>query len=232
MKKYLLLPLLTLCLCLFATSCNSESEPSKGEELFYDFATLKSYSEETVVFTIIPNNDDPEITLSFPTPAKLRKDDVEVGTRYLIAYITSSGQAYVSGTGILYGLRSIYNSVISEGPASSLNTTFPQNLMSIWRSGNWINIQTEITYSGAMPKKYELVVDEGTLDNDYPQAYVLYDANQSDNNAVTQLFYATFNISSVWDRPNVKGLKISVMAPTAQTFTFDKPGADVIQPID
>ena len=106
-----------------------------------------------------------------------------------------------------------------------------QELLSIWQTGTWINLQTYCTYYKEKPLKYDIVVDKTTLEDDYPMAYMIYEADNSVN-ADTKVFYSTFDISSVWNRENVKGLKIKILTGVGtQTYTFDKSGSGAVSPM-
>ena len=66
------------------------------------------------------------------------------------------------------------------------------------------------------------MLDEKTLDNEYPQAYIIY-LPDSDLNGTMKTGYASWDISSVWALGTCKGLKISwVDENGSQTRTFNK----------
>lgn len=212
---------LAACLtCAFmTTSCNDNNDESIV--IFYDIATLTESNSNGFVFTFRQINDSELVTL---TSSQKINGDVTVGNRYLIAYTTESGNPYESGPATFYtGLGYVYNGAISYGTAETTGSwaTMQQNLQSMWRSGEWINIQTFATCGENDPAKYELVVDSTTLSSDYPKAYLIYEPDKSAI-ASTRQFYASFNISEVWDLENVKGLSITFMG-TNGTQTQDFP---------
>ena len=202
------------------TSCSSNDENTPA--IFYDIATLTGMGTDGCTFTLRQVNDSPLVTLT--STYQLNNQTYKVGTRYLIAYSNETNQAFVSGGITLQALGYVYNSEITTGTSESTNQwrTEQQYLLAMWRAGEWINIQTNATYDKERPTAYDLVVDETTLGNDYPEAFIIYEPDKSVN-ATTKLFYATFNIEEVWNRPNVKGLNVTFVGNNGpQTVKFDK----------
>lgn len=219
---------------LFATSCNSKSDgPDIDDKTLYDIATLVSSNDAGTTVTLRKDGDSPLVTLTFPNQ-KIDTEKIAVGERFLIAYETATGTPYQSGTALLKAYMRIYNSKIIEGTKDSTHSwaTMQQDVMSMWRTGSWINVQALCTYSGERPNMYDLVVDKNTLGNEYPEAYLLYEANTSPS-ANTQVFYATFNISSVWSLSNVKGLRVTMYSSGGKrTMTFSKDTTEPITPVE
>lgn len=239
MKKNLFrifLSLFLIAAVTTVTSCNSSGNndsPIDPNKVVYNIATLTSFNENVSVFTIDQDNDDANFTMTFSN-VKLNPEVFKVDTRYLIAYQPDNNQPGTSGTGYLAGVIYVYNSVITEGTAQSTNEwmTLRQDLTSVWRSGKWINIQTKCTYVGDAPKVYNLVVDETTLENEYPDAYLIYDYDNTNPDLRTRDFYATFDISSVWTLPTVKGLRVHILATNGlKTETFLKNTGENITPV-
>lgn len=204
--------LLTVCLLtgMLTTSCNNGNDDYIIVN--YDIATLDAVTSTGMVLSFRKINDSELVTL---TTNQVPQDKPTVGKRYLIMYTTESGNPYESGPATLYyGLGYVYNGEITTGTPVTDDgtwTTKGQDLKSMWRAGKWINIITNATIGEVDPAKYELIVDESTLDNDIPEAYIVYEPDGSAN-ATTREFYASFNISSVWDRPNVQGLRVNYMS--------------------
>lgn len=220
-KNHVFALFLTFALGLIATSCNTKDDEPVSY-LFNDIASFVSSNDNGIVVTLRQENDSPLVTLTFPN--QKINGEIKPGTRILIAYTTDSDRPYESGTGNLYGIGYVYNGELTSATRESTNSwqTMQQNLISLWRTGEWINIQTQCTYAQERPKKYDLVVDEATLDDDYPEIHLIYEADESVG-ADTKLFYASFNIGQVWDRPDVKGIKLTAMGNSStQTYTFEK----------
>ncbi len=217
---------------IFATSCNSKnSGPQIEDDTLFDIATLVATNDNGTTVTLRKDGDSPLATLTFAN-VKIDTDKVAVGQRFWIAYRTATGIPYQSGPAQLIAYMAIYNSTIIEGTKESTQSwaTMQQDVLSMWRTGNWINVQALCTYSADRPNKYDLVVDKTTLGNDYPEAYLLYEANTAPG-ANTQQFFASFNISSVWSLQNVKGLRITMFSSGGKrTLTFSKDLTEPIRP--
>lgn len=230
--KFLGALVIVFTLVVGATSCNSDKGYEPGQAVYYDIVTLVSTNDKGTVVSLQQDGDSPLVTLTFPEQ-RIDTTLVPVKSRFLIAYTTSSGKPYESGTATLYGIGYVYNSVLTYGTKDSTHSwaTMQQNILSFWRTGNWINIQAECTYTSERPKTYDLVVDETTLDTDYPEVHLIYEPSQSGDGLNTKLFYSSFNIEDVWSLPNVKGLKVSVYGNNGmKTYTFSKEREEQIQP--
>lgn len=208
MKKTLLALLPLIALIFGATSCNNNDEPS--QQIYYEVATLVSATSNQSVFEI-PNNDDfSSTTLTF-TNVGLEPELYKPGTRWIIGYSLNEETSYGSATGTLYQLGSVYNGILTEGTAQSTSAwmTKAQNILSIWRSGKWLNFITQSTFVdyNQPPKTFSLVVDSETIEDEYPNVYLIYEPSESVD-ANTQNFYSSFNIESVWSLPNVKGINL------------------------
>ena len=222
-RKLKTLPILLLTIFAFAlSSCNDDNHKSLPDGTMFDIVTLVENNDKGSVFEFRKDGDSPLITLT--SERKLDEKEVKVGQRIMIAYVPLSGVSYVSGSIDLIAYRSVFNGNIVIGKASDWNNfgTYEQRVTFINRSGNYINVSAEI-YVQNEPKVYNLVLDEKTLDKEYPQAYIIYRPD-SDLNGTMKTGYASWDISSVWALGTCKGLKISWVDENSniQTRTFDK----------
>ena len=225
MKKTLALLFSSLILLAVSTSCN-DKDNQLPENIMFDFATFVESNSNGTACEVQQLNDSPVAYLFFPNAKNLSTQAYKPGTRVYIAYSMDDNKFYTSGTGTLYGIAPIYNGVIKEGTAASTNQwkTMSQNIQSMWRTGKWINISTQCTYIdyNQLPKKFELVADTETLNDDYPVVYLIYEPAES-KDANTKSFDASINIESVWDLPNVKGIKLKYVSNMeGEEYTFEK----------
>lgn len=213
------------------TSCNSKSEFVLDDNWMYDMVTLVQSNDDGSVVTLQKDGDSRLVTLTFTNRIDTTK--APIGSRIWIAYWPMSGVAYTSGPADLKAWRWVYNAKIQEGTKDSTHQwmTKQQEVQNMWRTGNWLNVVTYCSYTNEAPKEYRLVVDSTTLDSEYPEAYLLYDDDQNPQTAQTLLFYASFDISSVWNLPHVKGLRVTASGYDGKYMrTFIKPVDDVLQP--
>ena len=227
------------CFCLFATlsliatSCNSNDPYDGGDwgNILTDIATFVSTSDNGSVFTVQEDGDSPAVTLTFIN--KLTNKDLIPGTRWLLAYIPESGVAYQSGPATLFGISYVLNGTLEEATAESTTNwrSMGQNVDAVWRTGKWLNINAQCDYVTRSPKQYSLVVDETTLEDPYPVVHLLYEADTSAQSETKRLF-SSFDISSVWDLPNVKGITLNIVGLSGNLlYKFDK-GTQTVQPVE
>lgn len=216
------------------TACNDKDNPSTPpNNTMVDIVTLESTSDNGFVVTTRKIDNSPLVTLT-ATNAPINTELVKVGQRFLLSYYPESGIQYKTGNITAYAYRPILNAKIIEGTAQEYNSwgTEAQDIVSMWRTGNFINVYTQAPYS-QIPSQFDLVVDKTTLDNEVPQCYLLF---KSDNvyESAPKDYYATFDISSVWNRENVRGLRVSVagISTPLNQYTFHKDNSEVIRPND
>lgn len=224
MKTTKSLPLVALMaiLALF-TSCNKEP---KGGTLpsgtLFDIVTLTANPETGAVFEFQKDGDSPVITLYSSTHLP---DTYKIGQRMLIAYEPTNGVSYVSGAIVLYGIQSVLNGDIEIGTASQWQNfmTQDQRLTYITRTGQYLNVQADV-YVLSQPKTYALVCDESTLDSAWPVCYIIFISDTQGDGRMIQ-GRASWNISQVWNRENVEGIKVRLANTDGPNeFTFKKDG--------
>ena len=222
MKKSKLLYLMaTLVIGVCLLSCNNDDTPAQN--LYYDVATLVSSQNNVTVCEVQQDGDSPVATYTF-TNAQLNTNEWAPGCRLLIAYTLDNSKPYETGNGNLYGWGYVYTPTLTEGTSESTSSwsTEVQNLLQIWRTGKWINIISSCTYSDKHPDVYKVVADAETLDSEYPVVRVIYESDKNAG-AETQYLYTSVDIESLWERPNAKGIRFTILDITgAQSFVFEK----------
>ncbi len=205
---------------LFAVSCNDDKSNDLPEGTLYDIVTLVSNNDNGTVFEFQKEGDSPMITLT--STRRVDSEIFKTGDRMLIAYLPLAS-SYASGPIELEATGQVINGDIIEGKASDWNSfrTYDQYLTFISRSGQYINVRSEL-YVRSAPKTYSLVVDEATLDQEYPTAYIIF-IPDNEMDATLHTGYASWDISKVWNLPTVKGLKIRLSNTNGDNeFTFKK----------
>lgn len=206
---------------IFTTSCNSETDSGDIPGVCYDFATFVSTSDEGTVFTLRKNGDSPLITLT--AAVKVDISQLKPDTRVLIKYLPSGGQApYESGPITLYGLGLIFTGDVDSEPLATIESWKSDviNLKTMTRSGEYLDIEALGDYS-SKATKFCLVADEATLNDEYPQLYLVF---EGDNGlGYPHQLYASFTLSNVWELPTCKGVTINYHNYSGmETQTFNK----------
>jgi len=223
MKKFLKYLSFSFILCAMALSlgaCNEDNEKSLPEGTLYDIVTLTANDDDGSVFQFQKDGDSPMITL---VSSRKLPETVKVGERLFIAYVPVGGVSYVSGAIDLIAYQSVLNDDIKIGTAEEYDgfLTEDQRLTYLTRTGKYLNVAAEI-YVLHSPKIYRLVCDEETLDDKYPVCYIQF---FTDSGADGRIYTgrASFDISEVWNRPNVEGIVVRLSnTDGANEFTFKK----------
>lgn len=230
--NFLIACLAVVTIGLASTGCNDDKKPTYPvDDTLFDIVTLTATNDDGFTVTTRKIDDSPLVTLTAANK-KIDQNLVKVGDRFLLNYIPESGIQYKSGPITAIAYRPILNAKIIEGTQAEHNSwiTEAQDIVSMWRTGDFINVYALAPYS-QKPAKYELVVDKATLEDEIPQAYLIF---LSDNKyeSAPQAHYATFDISSVWNKPGVRGLRISTAGISTPTTTqiFTKEDNETIRP--
>lgn len=224
---------LIICfLGLFSSSCNSESNQQYvPDNICYDFVTFVSTSENGSVFTFRKSNDSNLITLT--AAVKIDTEKIKPGTRVIIQYVPSGGQApYESGPINLYGIALITNGDVEAKPLTEIESWQNERfkMQTITRSGNYIDVWFEAALS-QKPKRFMIVADEATMDNEYPELYLVFETDRNMGN-IRQV-YGSFDMSKVWEQPSCKGVTVHYNTYNGnETVKFEKPTQLPIIPED
>lgn len=187
----------------------------------------RSVGKDGSVFTLQKNGDSPVITYTSDADFSSVKS-VSEGDRLILCYKRKGGAVYTSGDVIVYGFVRLTNTEKSvvRASASDFNgwSTRPLKVNSLWRTGSFINIDTDIfVYKAAVPQMMALVCDEATIDSPMPELHVVYinaDDNDGDN---PYTVYASVDISALWDMPSCQGVMIVYPSPSGtKSIKFEK----------
>lgn len=222
-----------IAICFLSTACNSDDNGGSGipDNLCADFVTFVSTNDNGSVFTFRKSGDSGLITLT--APVKVDVNQLKPDTRVIIQYIPSGGQQpYQSGPINLYGITRIVNGGVEQKPLSTITTWGYNtlNMMTIGRSGKYLDVWAEAAFGGN-PKRFVLAADQATLEDEYPQLYLVFVAD--DEIARIRPLYASFDLSSVWDLSTSKGVKVNYnTASGTETLTLQKSGREPLQPTE
>lgn len=211
------------------SSCGDEGIDGRVEMALTDIVTFEGNTNgNNATFTLVKVDDTPAITLTADRPVIIDSDDDKDAppVRMLISYIPADGMPYSGGP-----VRLLSASRITQAPVAtewkdeydSWNA-YPVYVYSMWRSGSWINLHMRITYSDE-PRIFCLATDPATISSETPDLYLVHVLENPVNNH-DRSYYASFDISSVWDLPHVKGVNVHVANSNLHKhiFTFQKTG--------
>lgn len=222
--------LLAIIIGIGASSCNSDSNNGYiPDDLCADFVTFVSSNDKGSVFTFQKSGDSELITLV--ADVKIDTEQIKPGSRVIIQYLPSGGQKpYESGAINLYGISRIFNAGIEEETLATIES-WGHNALKVYtiaRSGKYLDFWAEGAYVNS-PSRFGLYVDNATLENEYPELYLVY---VSDNDlGRNRQIYASFDLAKVWDLDTSKGAKVTYYSTNGtETLTLHKPNKEPLQP--
>ena len=201
------------------SSCDNPY-PEADDTGYIDIVTFVSTTSNSATFEMQQRDDSPVITY---VARDLSVDTAYCpsGTRLLLAYAPISGEAYKSGYIHVLGMQGVYNAKVKQAAIPQDWDANAMFLLDMWRSGRYINISSVIT-SVDVPKRYELLVDPATIDDEYPQLYVVFDNEKI--NETERAYFASFDISSVLNKPTCLGVVVHLNDSNQSNnqITFEK----------
>lgn len=223
------LKLLNTCLLaallVLPVSCRNDDSDPDPTVTFTDMATLVSNSEsEGIVFAISAEGDSPEVSVAFPGQT-LDSSVAQPGRRYLIRYTVDGNRPYTTGTGRLLGINAAHNGLVDDDTdaAALFAASSPQTLVSVWRTGDWINLEALCTYVSGAPAVYNIVADTESLGTSHPDMYLVYTPDNIEDGATTRTLYSSFNIGSLWNNPSFSGLTLHIKtADGVRAYVFNR----------
>lgn len=230
MRNFFLRFLPIVIVASLLVSCRDEGVDGEVEIALMDIVTFTGNRDGRAEFTFVKVDDTPEITLTGDCALDVEKD--RIPGRMLIRYIPESGKAYESGPVTLLGASLINFSPVETEWRKEYDSWDHDGvyLYSIWRSASIVNIHVRLTYT-AEPRLFKMAVDPATLDSSVPDIYLVHqlpDGTDSHDRA----YYASFDLSPVWDRPRVTGVRIHLSNTNLDKhiFTFYKTVAPAQSP--
>lgn len=192
-----------MTMAVLLPSCNSEGVSEATS--FMSFVTIEGVSDYGTVFTTRQNGDSPLVT--FTSGTVLKADQYPLGSRWIIGYTNEANERYKSGPIALTAIIPVFNGKIEKATAEEIKKLTNNDLTPslIQREGQWLNLECSATVAG-QPKKFALLVDESTLDNEYPDVYIGFETDT--NSGPVRQFYASFDLTSVWMLPTCNGIKV------------------------
>lgn len=212
MKKFFSIILLAV-IALGFNACNSDSgtDLNPSQNIFLNIVTYEGASiTGGSTFSLQKSGDSPLITLT--TTQNLGMADVPVGTRIIMSYVPESGVQYVSGPITVYQAANIEGGGAAVTEGRSENTTnWASNEVAVQlveRTGPYLNLQfTGSLPTGVSTANIKFLVDEKTLDDAYPEIHLILGPYNTSLDK-TYIFYGSWNISNIWERPTCKGVKV------------------------
>ena len=211
------------------TGClNHDTADGDVDMSLTEIVTFLDNTDEGSEFEYIPR--DKSSHSIFKSDKTIDTEVVLPGERLLIAYIPQDAlNPYKSGKIQLTGYAAINNGdaqiVLPEKIKGWDNT--PIYLLSIWQTGEYINVRSLLAYS-EKPREFALLADVSTFASGHVRAYLAHSLSdgKTPSDTYSRQNYASFNLSEIWQSTNVEDVTISVNnsnIPSMGEFTFSRP---------
>ena len=221
--KLLMLPLLAVLMA----ACSDDDKPTSPtlpSNSLWDIVTVEKITKTSTTFTVRKDADLPLATLVASYSFEGSKD-VKEGQRIMIIYTSDGHPAYTSGGITLYGYRLLEQTQakVLEGTSTEYSNwqSDPLDMISLWRTGDYINIHANaFCHNASRPKRFILVADKATLGKETVQLHVIYEEASHGENR--QVVYASIDMEDVWDLPTCKAVEINYFSASGnmkKTFT-------------
>ena len=236
--KNFLLSLIAVATAFSFTSCNSDgpndpSKPDNNRPVFTDIVTVSAINTNSTVFTFRKIDDSPLVTLTVNQAANTA--NVKVGDRLAISYYSDKNQQYVDAGITVLGISSTAGNGenIPVGKAIDNSNWFTSTISRpvLQRSGEYVNVQF---FSDMYPTsvKLRMVLDENTVHDSFPNAYILFNGSYAQSPA-PYVYFMSYSLQELWDDSNVQGLNIIYQTKKKKkTFTINRPGNSQEKPVE
>lgn len=231
MKNFLKTTLTLLAVGMAAagfSSCDSDDDDFKIAGPFYDFASVKSYTNSTVLLNAFIPNSNNELALEATYLNIVSPDEFPAGTRVLMTYNTNSqlndGLPSETTKVQLIGLTKALTLTPAETATDDCTTgTFEGRMyLAPYRTGTFINFLMAANDLGPRAQ-FEALVDKASLATQTPHIYIKGtpgEGNATDDNS----YPISVDIASLWNNETYQAIVIHIKSYNyvAQEFTIKK----------
>lgn len=225
---------LALALLTLATACNS-NDPDDGDKYFLDIVTLESNGDAGAVMTLQKMGDSPLITLI--SNQRFNPEEFQAGKRVVIYYHPQSNVQYESGpVTVQKALQTLgEGNPAKESTAEATNhwASAQVQIAALWRTGKYLNIIFQAKSVGE-PRQCDLFIDSKTEGAETPNLHLVFEGSPG---AMAEYFtfYASYDISKVWDAETTKGIRVyfadlSVSGSDGNSVVITKTTSDLQKP--
>lgn len=221
MRKILLSISSIFILATALISCSDESGYEYGDFRF-DMVTFTGNDNGRATFALIQRDDAGEVTLITADSCYL---DASSGQRMLLNYIPSGTQSAGMQTINARGYTTAFTDTLRQTNSINVISLVMDSirLKSIWRTGCYINLSSEVKYTGES-RTLGLVMDYGTAFSDTVHCYLAHDM-RSQTAYFWRQNYASFYIGAIWKLSSCKTVRVhlnDVIYPDKTYYDFTK----------
>lgn len=219
MKTGLYIFVLSLVL-LSAAACSDDDGGINYGNFRYDMVTYKGNDNGRAVFALIPRESSEETELISDSEYATT---LSYGQRVLLNYIPVGEPSA--------GIQTVTLRSFTKAITDSLRYTAKTEeiimdsirLKSIWRTGSYINLSSEVKYTGES-RQIALVMDKATWHSDTVHCYLMH--NMLNGQAYFwRKCYCSFYVGAVWNLASCKVIRVhvnDVIYPRTDYYDFSK----------
>lgn len=194
-------------LWMLPTGCSGDNGPATESVTLYDIVCLRSQDKSGTTYTLTKPAGVSLIT--YTSRQLLDTTRVHVGDRCLLAYRMNDGkEPYTTGPIEARGYSPIYNETLHRAPLVEIvnNRGDGVYLMSLWQSEDFLNLRLRLPYT-AGKRVLTIIVDESTLDKEYPDCYLVHDVEDGVN-TFDREYYLSVDMGSLRKYPTCRGFNL------------------------
>lgn len=206
--------LFAVILGVWVNSCSDDPEIDYGDFIEV-FATYVGEEDGMEKLSYQAHDDSREITLRV---GNLGLDRLQAGDRIYLRYTVlnriSDDELEVRSDGAM----KVVNDMLRRASADTIDMVedTPIRVTSLWRTGNYINLNSWVPYVGSS-FQLALIADDATLERDTVEAKLLYYIG-SQKPTFERKCYASINIGNLWRKGSCKSLRIYVNDPKGKDY--------------
>lgn len=212
-------------------SCGDKGEDAPHPAVLYNICDIAEAEDGSTLFHLYRPDANLPIILTANEFSAVNNEGTlpAVGTSGLLAYIPISGKPYEDGEIAVSYWASINNfelTIPAEDEAVDFLADWDAEAVDYlagWRGGNKIYLRLRLPYS-TIPRRFGLVVDPSTLSDPFPTLYLCHQ-REDDSPTFDRQYYFAFDISELWQRPEVEGVRMRVndhLYGQLREFQFNK----------
>ncbi|MDD2960616.1 MAG: NigD-like C-terminal domain-containing protein [Muribaculaceae bacterium] len=212
-------------LILFALASLASCTENIGgidEDTRFDMVTFEQENAEGTLFSMQSYEDSPLMSLQADG---LKGLELKRGERTMLYYYPENtvSENYKK-IKVEYKVTTLFDSlrVLNSNNISNLNSDLIR-LKSIWRTGNFLNFNMYLQYTGK-PRQLMLIMDKSTRYNEVVDFY-LVDNMLGVEGTFYRRAYASFFVGRVWEQSSCRKIRVYVndeSYPTIKYYEFSK----------
>lgn len=223
-KHIVLRAAVAFVLALLTWACGEDTIDRRYTDYRTDIVTYLGVSDGGAEFELLRRDDSTAITLQSNVTLN---SSFKPGTRVLLRYDWADNLADGAMRRIdAYHVASIVSDSLryTIKPLNEyLAQMEPVRLLSLWRTGDYVNLRCQAEYTGKS-RHFYLLLDSATWQHDTVDCYLVNNTH-GDTTYHWREAYASFYVGNIWHRSTCRTLRIhmnDVAHPSQTTYDFTK----------